>query len=276
MHKVALFNGKIVNVDEANLSGMSSAALYGKGVFTTIAIYDGKPFLLEKHLRRLRSNSNSIGLNYPESNLGEIEHQLDQLINENSIVNGRVRVAIFDASLSRMWSDDSSERVDILIITADQRKVSAKLNVTVSPYSMNSTSPVAGVKSCNYLENILAVNEAKSREFNEAIRLNQRGEVTSGCMANVFWLKGGQLFTPSLATGCLAGTTREYIRENFDCREVKVDTNEVSNADGIFLTSAGIGVVQAAKLDEREFAESDHPVLDLLPSADKKTRMSAK
>src|SRR6476661_3002530 len=141
MHKVALFNGKIVNVDEANLSGLSSAALYGKGVFTTIAIYDGKPFLLEKHLRRLRSNSNSIGLNYPESNLGEIEHQLDQLINENSIVNGRARVAIFDASLSRMWSDDDTERVNILIITADQRKVPAKLNVTVSPYSMNSTSP---------------------------------------------------------------------------------------------------------------------------------------
>jgi branched-subunit amino acid aminotransferase/4-amino-4-deoxychorismate lyase len=276
MHKVALFNRKIVNVDEANLSGLSSAALYGKGVFTTIAIYDGKPFLLEKHLRRLRSNSNSIGLNYPESNLGEIERQLDQLINENSIVNGRARVAIFDASLSRMWSDDDTERVNILIITADQRKVPAKLNVTVSPYSMNSTSPLAGVKSCNYLENILAVNEAKSREFNEAVRLNQRGEVASACMANVFWLNGDQLYTPSLATGCLAGTTREYILENFDCREVKVDTNEVSNADGIFLTSAGIGVVQAAKLDEREFAESDHPVLDLLPSADKKTRMSAK
>ena len=275
MHKVALFNGKTINVDEANLSALSSAALYGKGVFTTIAIYDGKPFLLDKHLRRLQSNSDAIGLIFPENSLGDVENQLDQLIEENSIVSGRARVAIFDASPSRMWSDDSSERVDTLIITADQRKVPAKLNISVSPYSVNSTSPLAGVKSCNYLENILAVNEAKSREFNEAIRLNQRGEVTSACMANVFWLKGDQLFTPDLSTGCLAGTTREYILENFDCREVTVGIDELLNADSIFLTSAGIGVVPAAKLDAREFAESVHSLLDLLPPH-KKTRMFAK
>ena len=275
MHKVALFNGRIVDVHGPNLSALSSAGLYGKGVFTTIAIYEGKPFLLDKHLRRLQSNSNSIGLYYPETNLDEIENQLDQLIDQNSIVNGRARVAMFDASMSRMWSDDGSERVDILIITADQRKVPAKLNMTVSPCSVNSTSPLAGVKSCNYLENILAIDDAKRRGFNEAIRLNERGEVTSACMANLFWLKGDQLFTPSLSTGCLAGTTREYILENFDCRAVKVSINELSNADSIFLTSAGIGVAQSAKLDEREFAESDHPLLNLLPSH-KKTRMSAK
>ena len=95
-------------------------------------------------------------------------------------------------------------------------------------------------------------------------------------MANVFWLKDDQLFTPSLATGCLAGTTREFILENFDCREVTVATDELRSADSIFVTSAGIGVRQFYKFDEREFTDSAHPLLDLLPIADKKTRMSAK
>jgi branched-subunit amino acid aminotransferase/4-amino-4-deoxychorismate lyase len=94
-------------------------------------------------------------------------------------------------------------------------------------------------------------------------------------MANVFWLRGDQLFTPSLTTGCLAGTTREYVLENFDCREVAAAKPELLNADNVFLTSAGIGIRQVAKFEDREFTNSTHPLLDLLPSADKKRRMSA-
>ena len=275
MHKVALFNGKFIDVHEASLSALSVAALYGGGVFTTIAIHDGKPFLLDKHLRRLQHNSDAIGLNLGENNLDKIEQQLKELIGRNSVTDGRARIAIYDAAMSRMWSKETRQSVDTLIITADQRNVPAKLKLTFSPYSVNSTSPLAGIKSCNYLENILAINEAKSRGFNEAIRVNERGEVTSTCMANAFWLKDGQLFTPSLETGCLAGTTREFVLENVDCREVSVTKAVLLSADGVFVTSAGIGIQQVAQLDQREFDESAHPMLDLLPVANKKTRMSA-
>lgn len=274
MHKVALFNGKIINVHEANLSGLSVAALYGNGIFTTIAIYDGKPFLLDKHLRRLQKNADAIGLNVGDEKYLGIDDQLDELILENSVVDGRARVTLFDASMSRMWSDDRTERVDSLIITADQRKVPPRLNLTVSPYAINSTSPITGVKSCNYLENMLAINEAKSRGFHEAIRLNERGEVTSACMANVFWLNGDQLFTPSLSTGCLAGTTREWVMERFNCREAAVGMDELLSADSIFITSAGIGIRQVDRLNELSFVDSTHPLLELLPTGNKKTRMS--
>jgi branched-subunit amino acid aminotransferase/4-amino-4-deoxychorismate lyase len=132
------------------------------------------------------------------------------------------------------------------------------------------------VKSCNYLENLLAKDQAKLRGFDEAIRINERSEVTSACMANLFWLNGGQLFTSSQETGCLAGTTREFILDNFNCREVTADLDELSTADSIFLTSAGIGIRQISRLDERVFEDSNHAVLELLPSGDEKTRMSAK
>jgi branched-subunit amino acid aminotransferase/4-amino-4-deoxychorismate lyase len=146
----------------------------------------------------------------------------------------------------------------------------------ISPFAVNSRSPLAGVKSCSYLENLMAIEGAKACGFDEAIRLNERGEITSACMANLFWLKGDQLFTPSLSTGCLSGTTREFVIENLDCREETADLDEMYSADSLFLTSAGIGIMQVTKLNERVFDRSNHHILELLPPANKKTRMSAK
>ena len=111
----------------------------------------------------------------------------------------------------------------------------------------------------------MAFEEAKSRGFDEALRPNERGEVSSACVANVFWLNDGELFTPSVKTGCLPGTTREFILENLECTEVETNMNALFIADEIFLTSAGIGVVQAAEFDGRVMQQQPHEILDLVP-----------
>ena len=87
------------------------------------------------------------------------------------------------------------------------------LAVTLSPYRLNTLSPLAGVKSVNYLEHVIGWEEAHARDFHEAIVLNERGEVASATMANIFWVKHGTVHTPALATGALAGTTRARIIE---------------------------------------------------------------
>lgn len=113
----------------------------------------------------------------------------------------------------------------------------------------------------------MAFEEARARGFDEAVRLNERGEVTSACMANVFWLKDGKLYTPSLQTGCLPGTTREHILENMECVEIGARIAELHSADDIFLTSAGIGVVQVAEFDGRAMRRDPHGILDIVPKS---------
>jgi len=111
----------------------------------------------------------------------------------------------------------------------------------------------------------MALDEAKGRGFNEALRLNESGEIASGSVSNVFWSNGERLFTPSLKTGCLPGTTREFVIENLECEEVEAGIEALREVDDIFLTSAGIGIVQAAEFDGRILRRREHPIKKVLP-----------
>ncbi|HSK71021.1 MAG TPA: aminotransferase class IV [Pyrinomonadaceae bacterium] len=245
MHGFVSFNHKIASASEAFLSSISSAALYGKGIFTTIAVYDKKPFLWEKHWRRLNENAEKTGIDLSEFAEGTVKDSLLEIIEKNEISNARARVTLFDEQASEIWLFETKRKTSILITTADFRKIENDFNLTVSPFRINSTSPLAGVKSCNYLENLLALEETKKRGFGEAIRLNEKDEIVSASTANVFWIKNKEIFTPALETGCLAGTTRELLIENFAVRQVEAGLNEIIEADEIFLTSAGIGICPA-------------------------------
>jgi len=113
----------------------------------------------------------------------------------------------------------------------------------------------------------MAREEGKRRGFDEAIRLNERGEIASACMANVFWLKEERLYTPSLKTGCLAGTTREFVLEDLECIEVEAGVETLDQVDAIFLTSAGLGVAQAANFEGKELRRVNRPIIAAMPGA---------
>src|SRR6185369_883252 len=157
MHKVASFNGELVSSDEATIGALSSTALYGSGLFTTVAIYAGRPFLLSKHWDRLQHDSVRLGLDISTLSFECIERRMTDLIAMNSVSDGRARVTIFDSSGSKIWSDAKRQGIDVLITTAEKREVNPEPRLTVSRFTANSRSPLAGVKSCNYLENLLAL-----------------------------------------------------------------------------------------------------------------------
>lgn len=249
------FNLQILPAEKVFNSAVSSAALYGKGIFTSLAIYDAKPFLWEKHWRRLQENSAKLDIDLGGFKEEAVKNALSQIIIQNNLETARARLTFFDESSSNIWNFASNNKTSLLITTADFRKTKDEFLLTVSPFPLNSKSPLAGVKSCNYLENLLTLEEAKKRGFDEGIRLNEKDEIVSAATANIFWIKDEEIFTPALETGCLAGTTREFLTENFPVRESKSKINELSNADEIFLTSAGIGV-RPAILENMERKES--------------------
>ena len=190
---------------------------------------------------------------------------LEQAISD--LVDGKARITFLDKRSTDIWpSEPPEQNTEMSIIVAELRPVPRPFRCFVSPHTIDSQSPLAGIKSCNYLEKILAVEDARRDGFNEAIRLNERGCVAGACMSNVFWLTDGQLFTPSLSTGCLAGTTREFVLENLECDEIEARVDALLRAEAVFLTSAGLGVVALDELDDRKLSAIDHPILDLTRS----------
>ena len=245
----------------------TAAELYGKGIFTTVAILAGRPFLWEKHWCRIVANAEVVSVDLSAHGESATLDSLVKEISDRGIINGRARITFSDESPSSIWASVGEKKTGLSIIVAERRPVPANFKLTISPHRINTTSPLVGIKSCNYLEHLLVNEEATKQGFNEAIRLNERDEIASACMANVFWETDGKLFTPSLKTGCLPGTTREYVLENVECEEVEASIEELKEADRIFLTSAGIGIVTVAYCNERRLDISEHRLPSLFPGS---------
>jgi branched-subunit amino acid aminotransferase/4-amino-4-deoxychorismate lyase len=250
MHPLVFFNRKIYSPEQINLSALSSAALYGRGIFTTLAVYQRKPFLWEKHWRRLTANAARIRLDLSEFSEADIKLALSETIGQNQIENARARITFYDETAGRIWPSAVEGGTSVLITVADPRPPK-NLRLSVSTYRINSASPLAGVKSCNYLEQILALEEAQAGDADEAVRLNERGAAAAACMANLFWIKNGKIYTSPVETGCLAGTTRELLLETQAIEEKIINLDELSEADEIFLTSSGLGIGKVASFDRK-------------------------
>lgn len=261
MHKFVSFNRQILAADDAKISALSSAALYGAGVFTTLAIYNRKPFQWEKHWQRLTENAEKLNIRLDAEFTEEsVLNSLSELIEENNLGEGRARITFFDEAASEIWTFENARRTSVLITAGDFRASPEELRLTLSPYRINSKSPLAGVKSCNYLENLVALEEARSRRFDEAIRLNERGEMASAAMANLFWIQDETIFTPSLATGCLEGTMRAFVIElakelGFEIYTTGEHFDELRLADEVFITSAGIGIGKVRQADGETYGD---------------------
>jgi branched-subunit amino acid aminotransferase/4-amino-4-deoxychorismate lyase len=251
MHARIIHNERLLELGKAHLPALTSATLYGRGVFTTLAVYRGQPFLWSEHWTRLIEHAERCGVRSSHFDQVSVGRALVKLIKENEVEDGRARITLLTRAVRGVWKERAGGggvETDLLIMTGDARPVPEEgLAVTLSPYRLNTLSPLAGVKSVNYLEHVIGWEEAHARDFHEAIVLNERGEVASATMANIFWVTRGTIHTPALATGALAGTTRARIialaeELAFPLVEGTYDTSDLSDADEIFLTSASHGV----------------------------------
>jgi 4-amino-4-deoxychorismate lyase len=255
------FKGNILPHTAVSLPAVSAAALYGRGIFTTIAIYCGKPFLWNLHEKRLRQNALKVGIELSDMSFGDVQNSLLELIEHNKINNGRARITLFDSRSSRLWQFESKSETCVLITPAKSPvKPKDNLKLTISPFRVNSASPLTGVKSCNYLENILSLEMVNKQNFDEAVRFNEHSQVVSAIMANLFWVKGETIFTPGLPAGALEGTTRGFVMGllkelGFVVKETTALLKDLKTADEIFLTSAGLGICLVESLDSQNLSD---------------------
>jgi aminodeoxychorismate lyase len=262
VHPVIYLNKVMLEATKARVAPVSSAMLYGRGVFTTVAIYNGKPFLWPEHWKRLQNHAERLSVDSAGANERNVGEALTKLIAVNQVKNGRARVILLARSGRDVWKakKEGTRKADLLIMTSEPQKVSpAGMSLAVSPYRFNTFSPLVGIRSLNYLEQVLSWEEAQARDFDEAVMLNERGEIVSATMANIFWVKEGTLHTPALSTGAIAGITRAAVielagRQFIPVIEGVFELADLTEADEIFLTSASLGVALVTTFDFRQYS----------------------
>jgi branched-subunit amino acid aminotransferase/4-amino-4-deoxychorismate lyase len=262
VHPVIYLNKVMLEATKARVAPVSSAMLYGRGVFTTVAIYNGKPFLWSAHWQRLKNHAAKLSVNVGGANERNIGEALRKLVAVNQVNNGRARVILLARSGRDVWKTkkEDGRKTDLLILTGEPQQVPvAGLSLAVSPYRCNTFSPLVGIRSLNYLEQVLSWEEAQARDFDEAVVLNERGEIVSATMANIFWVKNGTLHTSAISTGAIAGITRAAVIELAGKQFIPViegvyDLADLTEADEIFLTSASLGVALVTTFDFRQYS----------------------
>ena len=275
MHPVIYLNKSMVEATKARVAPVSSAMLYGRGVFTTVAIYDAIPFLWSKHWQRLTAHAAKLDIDHTGCTEKGVGDAMKKLIAFNQVKDGRARVIMLARSGRDTWRTKASsgKKTDLLIMTGDPPKAPPNgLSLAVSPFRTNTFSPLSGIKSLNYLPNVLAWEEAQSRDFDEAVVLNERGEIASATTANLFWVKDGTVHTPALSSGAMPGVTRECVidiagKHFIPLLEGIYEIGDLTDADEIFLTSSGLGVAPVTTFDFRRYAVEASSVTTVIAQA---------
>ncbi len=262
MHPVIYLGKSMVEATRARVAAVSAAVFYGRGVFTTVPIYNSRPFLWSEHWKRLAEHCQKLGLDTGALNQENAGGALQKLISVNRVRDGRASVILLGKGGSDIWKKRTlaAAKAELLMVIEEPQKVAEDgVSLTVSPYRFNTISPLSGIKSLNYLEHVLSLEEARQRDFDEAVVLNERGEIVSATVANIFWVKDGTVHTPALSTGAIAGVIRNCVIGLAGKRLVPVvegvyEMPDLVEADEIFLTSAGLGLAFVTTFDFRRYS----------------------
>ena len=254
-------NGEFVDRENAKISVFDHGLLYGDGVFEGIRLYDGCVFKLDEHLERLEFSAKSILLDLPMGR-GELAEAVCESCRVNGLSNGYVRLIVTRGPGHLGLTPDGCGPAGVIIIADDIQLYPRELYetglkiITVPTRRINSSALPPAVKSLNYLNNILAKIEAKKVGFQEALMLNDKGEVAECTGDNVFILSKGTLLTPPLDAGSLRGITRGTVMDIADelevpLREQALTRYDLWTAEECFLTGTAAEVIPCVEVDHR-------------------------
>lgn len=244
----ASINGEIVPGAEARVSVLDNGFTFGDSVYETLRTYSGRPFHLDRHLLRLRASAGRLGIDIDLDD-AELRGRLMALLTRAGHADSFIRLIVTRGVGDISYHFDRVQGPTIVMVVKpfeeypESHYTEGIALVIVSVRRNHPSALDPAIKSCNLLNNILAVREAQARGAIEAVMLNQSGDVAECASSNVFLVRGGELYTPRLDAGILAGITREVTLDvaqgaGLRCHEEVVSVSDLMRADEVFITSS--------------------------------------
>ncbi|MBZ5741155.1 aminotransferase class IV [Nocardioides mangrovi] len=220
----------------------------GDGVFEAIKVVDGLPFALDRHLQRLHGSATGLGL--PEVDEDAVRRGIAAVLDAERLPLGRLRITVTGGP-APMGSGRGHAEPTIAVVADAMQPWPPATAVATVPWPRNERGALAGLKTTSYAENVVALAAAKERGASEAVFANLAGHLCEGTGSNVFYVVDGELRTPTLASGCLAGVTRALILEWYGGREVDEPIEVVERASEVFLASTTRDVQAVERWNDR-------------------------
>ncbi|MDQ1620887.1 MAG: branched-chain amino acid aminotransferase [Actinomycetota bacterium] len=251
-------NGTVVESVEALVSVFDHGLTVGDGVFETAKVVDGRPFALTRHLQRLAASAAGLGLPAPDLDL--VRHAVADTLKENDTSRPlRLRIT-YTGGLSALGSDRGGLAPTLVVAVAPMAAWPETAALATVPWSRNEHAPTAGLKTTSYADNVVALAHAKAAGAAEALLANTAGHLCEGTGSNVFVVLDGEMVTPPLTSGCLAGVTRALVLEWAGGAERDLPMSVLDEATEVFLTSSTRDVQGVHRVDARELVAAPGPV----------------
>lgn len=244
----------ITNNETPTITSNDRALQYGDGFFTTIKVENGKPCLLDEHLVRLRQCSER--LFFDNLNLTEIESNIIKVAKSHSLAVVKVVVSRGAGGRGYQLPEQQTPHVYISCLAFPEPYLTIKadgiaLDTLETPLAINPL--VAGLKTLNRLEQVLAKHELKQKGFSEGLLLNCNGEVIETTVANLLLLKDGKLYSPHLDNSGIFGVYLAHLQKKLAITFKTISLEECYNADSLFCCNSLMGIVPITRLDEQRF-----------------------
>lgn len=256
----------MVPAEGIRLSALQTGLLSGWGLFSTLRIYRGVAFALEDHIARLRADAGRLHVAAEEA-LAALPEAFERLAIRNGEARRGRKLATPEAQADASGGANGAEafeamarvyivrnhgglldqpggrEADWLIFTADLRDWGAAAKLQVVPHGRHAAAPLAAVKSLSWAANLALLEQAQREGYDDALLLNERGEVAECTSANLFVMRGGEMLTPALNSGALAGVSRKVIlagwrQEGIPARETALCLKDLLEAEEVFITSS--------------------------------------
>ncbi len=256
-------NGVLVPEEQATVSVLDRGLLYGDGIFEGIRMYNRHVFKLDEHLDRLYESAAFIDMeiNVPKEQFKQEVLATAKACSQDSAY---VRITVSRSGTIGIHTKSALDIKRMVIVTplvyqtpeAYERGLHL---VNVSHIRTPNRALPMRAKTLNYLNNIIAANEAERLGGNDALLLNEDGYVAESSGSNIFFVKGNVLTTPAVEVGVLVGVTRGCIlnlaKENgMTVEERAFHQDELETAEEIFLTGTAMEIMPVTKINDKVFS----------------------
>jgi branched-chain amino acid aminotransferase len=251
-------NGALIPAAEARIAPDDRGLLLGDGLFETIRVQAGAPRHLAAHLARLRRGAQVIGLPLPALDWPTLDWPavLADTLAANGLTEGSLRLTVTRGSGPRGLPPPADPRPTVLVTAAPAAPAPPPARLILARTTRrNEFSPLATIKSLNYLDGILARREATERGADDAILLNTRGRAAETTVSTLFVVLGTRILTPSVAEGALPGVARGLLLAHGVAEEAEIPPETLDRADGLILANS-LGIRIGASLDGRILGEA--------------------